>query len=394
MTGVTNMRITLRFADVRAPDERSIALSQIRAGILAVAGSHSPPLEPMDVLGLAVEALAKQVFNRRIPDGAISVDETLRPLRQALCSVLQAAPEAAQSAGLLPDSQTMTITASDVEGAFAKFIKWAITVLHPSVREFIYFPRHLETKNRIDLVVHQWGAIHESAAHRADPARLRDVLRVELGRTLGEPEVGLEELTRPKLHGWLQFLLMKAGPDARLMKVRAGQLGVNRMCLRATLDGNVGVVKQKSGKVRMSLDAAVRDELDLSRGHKWQLQQSREVDPSAELARRELRDQRDSLDAHRLLQSIADEALDCGDQSSIENLSNCIEALRPVLASHRDQALKAALVFSASRGMRQRGHGGFTKEQVALAYGVTARQLDGRMGRAEELLRAALLRRA
>jgi hypothetical protein len=289
----------------------------------------------------------------------------------------------------------MTITASDVEDAFAKFLKWALTVLHPSVREFIYLPRNLDRTKRIDLVVYQWGAIQESAAHRVDPARLRDVLRVELGRTLGEPEVCLDELTRPKLHGWLQLLLMQAGPDASLMEVRTGEIAVNRKCLRETIDRHFVGGKRRSSKATRSLNAAPReDKLDLGRPDTWQPQQSREADPRSELARRELRDQRDALDAHGLLQSLADNALDREELPNIEALAERLAAVGSLLRESRDVALVAAIVFTWSRGGRRGGHGGWTKDQVAHEYHVSARQIDARLELAEDLVSKALRRRA
>lgn len=365
----------------RPPPVTPAFAAKVRSRIDAVVTEHMPPLQSIDVLGLSVEWLAKHEFNPHLPQGALSFSHFIGPVQSALLTVLRVHPALARDAGM-SFGQGEDTSPESFSAALGKFYAWAKSVLGSLVREFNSCNRALTAERREDLIVLLYGQIVESAPIRGDQQQFRNSLLYALGDTIGERRDGLDVLENGAFREWINVLCGDTERPRTLLKREGDALALDLRATRRAAERLLGKGERKSEKMAASLDRPLSDgdtSLEMS------CAQTREASSDDWIAFRELRDLRDALDGHRLLQEAVDAIRDCcplGAAGYAESLGG----VAAVLGQIREPELQAAVVFSWSRGGRHGAHGAWTKQCVADEYGVTLRQIDGRLELAQEIL--------
>ena len=357
--------------------------AKARTLIDTIARRYTPPLQPLDVLGLSVEALAKQFFHAYLPEGKLTAIQLLGPVQSALLTVLRVHPMLAREAGVCPDLGDSAVP-REFKAALRTFYRWGNTVLNPLVREFgtSTRKRRMDPKRREDLVVILWGAILKSSVMRGDQKGAEYGMLSALGGTIGERADGRESLCDGAFREWFKLLSGDAQNPMPILRRRGDRLTLNTEAAREIATQKLGVGKRKPERLQASLDHPAAEG--------WMAQSQATPlprEPSSEdwIAYRELRDLRDALDGHRLMQEAVEKAYDCGAHGAsdhFDGLANAAAALNRI----QEPALQAAVAYTWSRGGRARAHGGWTTDQVASEYDVTIRQIEGRLEQAREML--------
>lgn len=355
-------------------------------GILRFSAAHSPPLLISDVVFLAIEFVASRAFSAIAAQGEVRYEDKTEAARCGVKAVMSVVPELVLKAEILPRDYRRLELSAVCGIVLRRFFEWSKNVLQPLVTSSNGGRVLPSAEIRDGAILRAYSRIMDDSPLRAGDDRVRDFsyLNARLSSTLGE---GREESVDSfSLTEWLRFFMRRGDRNLSLLVREGNQLRLNRIRLRASVHETLGKGRARSKKDICTLDC-VADAGEREGVPSACIEQVREpyADHSAHLA--DVRDLRDALSDHSLVRDKVDIYIDSGGGHHAGELVERLEELRAALSRAGMAAtLQAAIIYSWGRSSVKNGQGPWTKQVVAREYGVTARQLDADLERAEALL--------
>ena len=355
-------------------------------------GSPDPeaihPLELEDYVGLTGLDIAAICFGATVPKGQrVYVPDAVLALRVGHWCAIGAYPHTARRAGFLPQVWTNS-TEAIAEFTHPRWLSWITRVISPALEIPLAEVSAASATNRFARVALEYYAIGRKVPFGIDVDQFRSAL--SKGFRAHDPDHD-EYAIGPALtlSEGLQFLEVLNGKNADVF-YRA-----NEGPLHLRWDGVHDILKRQLKRSRRRKESLLDDFSShgdrgyLANEHDSPTHDAVQSHALRAFAERELRNLRDRIDRVPMMRKLVGIVLDCHDDELVITAAAEIRYVLDEFERIREVATRAAVMYEWGRSFSgaNGSHGGWSREEVGDAFGVSTRQIELRVRAAADALR-------